>query len=218
MKGQVGQRWPECEELEEILLDIKYGSPNLFEVARIIFEDRVDPDAYHQETPSAGDIIQCNMAFSEWSLFDFDLGAGMTPLRRAARKDPTLTEFADTQFYSLFWVIEQDKEKGVGLLRDMVTCEDFLVHDTALARNSRWAKGLLGSRIARVGDEWRFAGQVHLHDNNDIPSEPHVASSDGLGIQDPEAFISHVEQVLGHHGIYHDTILENVLLDDLYGN
>ena len=81
---QVGQRWPESEELEEILLDIKFGSPNLFDVARLIFEDAVDPDAYHKQTPSAGEIIQCNMAFSEWSLFDFDLGAGMTPLTTSA--------------------------------------------------------------------------------------------------------------------------------------
>lgn len=214
MMEQVGQRWPESEELEEILLDIKFGSPNLFDVARLIFEDAVDPDAYHKQTPSAGEIIQCNMAFSEWSLFDFDLGAGMTPLRRAARKDPSLEEFADTQFYSLFWVISQSRDQEVSVLRDSVTCEDFLVHDRTLARNARWSKGLLGSRIARVANEWRFAGQVHLHDNNDIPPEPHVDSIDGLGIQDPEAFITHVEQVMGHHGIYHDRVLEHVLLDD----
>ena len=55
--------------------------------------------------PSEAEIVQCNMAFSEWTLFDFDMGNEMTPLKRAARQDPSLTEFSDTQFYSVFWVI-----------------------------------------------------------------------------------------------------------------
>ena len=213
MSKHTKQRWPEPEELAEILADIKYGTPYLFDIARIIFEDTVDPEAYHRDASEA-EIVQCNMAFSEWTLFDFDMGNEMTPLKRAARQDPSLTEFSDTQFYSVFWVISQDRRTNVTRLRDIVTCEDFLVQDPMLARNTRWANGLLGSRIARVDGVWRLAGQVHLHDNAESHPLPHNEKGGGLGIQNPSAFISHVQSVLGYDGLYNGTLLESGLVDD----
>ncbi len=211
MSKHTKQRWPEHEELAEILADVKYGTPCLFDIARVIFEETVDPDAYHRDATEA-EIDQCNMAFSEWTLFDFDMGNEMTPLKRAARQDPSLSEFASTQFYSVFWVVSQDRRSNVTRLRDIVTCEDFLVQDPMLARNTRWSKGLLGSRIARVDGVWRLAGQVHLHDNAESHPLPHHDGGDGLGIQNPLAFISHVQSVLGHDGLYNDTLLESGFL------
>lgn len=213
MVEHVAQRWPKDEELAEILMDVKYGMPYYFEIARGLFQEMVDPEPYRKESPSAGDIIQCNMCFSEWVLFDFDLGDGLTPLRRAAMSDPTLSEFADTQFYSLFWVLEQDWKHSVSLLRDRLTHEDFLVHDKGLARNTRWAKGQLGSRLACVDGEWRFAGQVHMHDNAPSCPEPHEGWSEGKGIQDPMAFLDHVRLVLGHDGIGAYELVEQKLYD-----
>ena len=208
----VQQRWPESRELADILADIKFGTPCLFDVAQTIFQETVDPEAYHH-TPSPDEILQCNMAFSEWSVFDFDLGNEMTPIKRAARCDPSLKEFADTQFYSIFWVISQDKEADLTRLRDIVTCEDFLVKDHMLAHKERWATGTLGTRIARVGKEWHLAGQVHLHDNAESEPLPHAEGGDGLGIQNPSAFIGHVESVLGHNGIYNDSFLGGEIMD-----
>ncbi|MDO5119658.1 MAG: hypothetical protein Q4D48_06180 [Coriobacteriales bacterium] len=212
MSEHIHQRWPEPEEMAEILADLKYGTPILFELAQDVFADTVDPEAYHKK-PTEDEMVQCNMAFSEWSLFDFNLGEEMTPLKRAVRKDPSLAEFADTQFYSVFWVITQDRENSVSRLRDIVTCEDFLVHDQMVARNRRWAKGMLGVRIARVDGEWRLAGQVHLHDNAESEPLPHDDAMDGLGIQNPFAFIGHVQSVLGHTGVYRGTLLDNGFIE-----
>lgn len=210
----IKQRWPEDEELRDILFDLKFGSPALFRVAQCLFEEYVDPEICYHSNPSNDEIVHYNMAFSEWSLFDFDLGDGMTPIRRAALLDPTLGEFASSQFYSLFWVIEQNQDTCVSRLRDTITCADFLVYDHVLAHNSRWAKGILGSRLAKVNGDWRFAGQVHLHDNATSTPAAHDPAAEGATIQDPYAFIRHVEAVMGHNGIYHGTLLETCFLDE----
>ncbi len=212
MSAHLKQRFPSDEEIIEILDDIKYGTPYLFEVARDIFQETVDPAAYHHQA-SREELIQINMAFSEWSLFDFDLGDEMTPIKRAARRDPSLKEFVDTQFYSIFWVIKQDRERGLTRLRDVVTCEDFVVHDKLLAKNERWEQGLLGTRIARVGSEWRQAGQVHLHDNAESRPLPHSDAAGGTGIQNRSAFIGHVQSVLGFDGMYNDSLLDSEIID-----
>ncbi|MBR2681787.1 MAG: hypothetical protein IKE22_00780 [Atopobiaceae bacterium] len=213
MTYQEHQRWPKHEEFIDILNDLKFGTPYLFEIAQLMFEDTVDPDAYHKESANPDEIAQCNMAFSEWTVFDFNLGNGMTPLKRIVLRDPSLKEFSETQFYSTFWVISQNPETRTSVLRDTRTHEDFVVHDEHLAKNTRWAVGRLGTRIARVDGEWRFAGQVHLHDN--APSEPlpHDGYMAGSGIQDPLAFITHLEKVIGHEGVYHQTV-ERFIYED----
>ena len=213
MVEHVQQRWPQPQELREVLEEFKFGMPCLFEVARRVFEELVDPEACHRDSPCAAEVMQCNMSFSEWALFDFDMGDGMTPILAFAKRDPSIADFVNTQFYSRFWVISQDWSNGQSVLRDSLTCEDFLVHDKDLAKCTRWSTGTLGARIARVNGQWRFAGQIHFHDNAPAEAKPHDPSAGGLGIQDPRTFITHAQQVIGHRGIYRESVTEQFMLD-----
>lgn len=201
------QRWPSTEELAGILGAIKLNDTVLFEKASELFSEVVDPEVAHEEDPSKEDCDRCNMAFSEWVLFDYDLGLGYSVLERMAHMDASLVDFVTTQFFSRFWVISQDPEHDMSVLRDLRTHEDFEVHSHHIANQPRWATGTLGTRLACVNDEWRSAGRLSLHDN--AASEPGPASAYpmGRGIHDRYAFIENVRLLYGHEGDLRDTIL-----------
>lgn len=207
MDNTCEQRWPTDEELEKCLMTFKMGDPLAFERAQTTFTAIVDPKVAYDENPSQDDIDYCNMAFSEWALFDFDFGYGTSLMDRAAMADDSLAEFAQSQFFSRFWVISQDRRHNTSVLRDMRTHEDFVVHSHHIAHRPRWAKGTLGVRLACVGDQWACPGKIFLHDNAPSDPEPVTALPKGRGVRDALAFIENFEQVYGQHGSYRDTLL-----------
>ena len=200
------QRFPEYQEIVTTLETTKRRSPYEFEFAQSLFETLVDPEVHYRENPLPAEIIRTNAAFTEWFLFDCGVFDGNTLFELMAEDNPTLAECARTQFYARFWVVEQDPERGRVVLRDLETCRDYPVRSSHIAENQRWARGTLGTRIARVRGVWREVGQIALHDNAE--SEPLPAHTGGRRrIQrDPAAFIINVEQVLGSHGVFLDTL------------
>jgi hypothetical protein len=121
-----------------------------------------------------------NCAFTEWCFYDFVLDpdpdggpfAGTTVLEDAAREDPSLKRLADTQFFSSFWVIKQDREHNLSLLREQTTCQDFIVHDPMIARRERWASGTLNARLALSDGIWETCGRCISHDNHETDPMP----------------------------------------------
>ena len=64
--------------------------------------------------------------------------------------EPAVEEYADTQFFSQFWVISQNRRTGEVRLRDTRTCRNFDVIDREIACQRAWAHGLIGVRLAQV--------------------------------------------------------------------
>lgn len=207
------QRAPSDEELHDLLTKARTETPYLLELGGMIFEAIVNPQIHYEDSPSALMVAQVNMAFSEWLLFDFSLDGSDTLMTHAAKADPTLREFVNTQFYSRFWVVSQDRHAGTSLLRDVQTCEDYLLSCGFIAANRRWASGTLGVRIARVNGVWRLAGQVHLHDNAPMPLLPGEGEAQEAPEADPMDFISNVEAVMGHLGAFRTSLMESSFID-----
>lgn len=204
-KKRLEQRIPTHEEINDILKEVKRDEYELFEFSRFMFETIVDPEACHalQRDPDAE--MQCDMAFTEWMLFDFEPEPGMSLIKRAARKNREFAEYAKTQFYSRFWVIEQHPKKGWSLLRDTFTNVDYRVYDDTIARRRKWRKGTLGIRIARVKGVWYAAGQLYLHDNAKSKPQPACKEKHKGPRNNPLAFIVNVEQVIGHTGSFRES-------------
>lgn len=204
-KKRLEQRIPTAEEVSELLKDVKRDEYELFELSRMVFETFVDPEVCHALERDAQAEMQCDMAFTEWMLFDFEPDAGMTLMKRAARRNREFSEFTKTQFYSRFWVIEQHPKKGWSILRDTSTNIDYRVYDETIAQRRKWRKGTLGVRIARVKGVWYTAGQVYLHDNAKSKPQPPSKDKGKRRCNDPLAFLINVEQVIGHCGSYRES-------------
>ena len=203
----VEQREPRTDEIRQILKEFKEQHTEEFEFARTLFSVLVDPDAYYRDDLSDDEACNVNSIFSEWCLFDFKLPSGLSLIEEAALDDPSISQFAHTQFYSRFWVTKQDNKRGIIRLRDVETRDEFEVWDERAAARRVWRRGTLGVRIARVGDVWVSAGTTSLHDN--APSKPRSAK---LGARrdhegDPWLFLRDAEAVVGHNGIFHDSLL-----------
>lgn len=203
---RVRQRFPRPEEIIEALEQTREEHPQEYEFSCNLFEVFVNPEVIYNDAPTPDELVRLNAAFTEWFLFDCDVLEGRTPFEVMAKDDPTLAECAQTQFYSRFWVVERDAERKQVTLRDMATCEDYIVRSTHIARNERWAKGTLGTRIAQAHGVWHEIGQMVLHDN--APSEPLPQAEERKGhVQhDATAFIKNLEQLLGRRGAYADTL------------
>lgn len=202
---KVRQRFPRENEILSKLEITRLECVSELESARSAFEHYVNPEALYHENPTAEEVNRMNAAFTEWVLFDCDLFDGGTLFEQMAIEDPTLAECAATQFYSRFWVIEQDPKRGRVILRDMATRRDFEVRSPHIARVTHWGSGTLGTRIARSRGIWREIGHMTLHDN--APSTPLPACSGRPRTiqRDAATFIVNVEQVIGHHGVFRDT-------------
>ncbi len=200
------QRFPKPEEMADELERMKLEYPEQFEFGRNVFELFVDPEAYRVDEPSDLDICRANAAFSEWFLFDFDIFDGLTLFEMMAEHDPSLDECAQTQFYSRFWVVDQDAKRGRVVLRDTCTQLDYTVRSPHIAHCERWANGVLGTRIGRAHGRWREVGQLTLHDN--VPSEPlpQRKGKKRRHMHDPAAFLVNVEQTIGHYGAFRESV------------
>ena len=203
----VEQREPEAREIRDILEEFKAENRETFELARSLFAALVDPELYYQDSISQDEANYLNQIFTEWFLFDFKLSGGLSLMEEAAIDDPTISEFARTQFYSRFWVTKQDRRRGVIRLRDTRTCDEFEVWDKAAASRRGWRKGTLGVRIARVGDVWVTAGATSLHDNASSKPQPARPGAHNGAEDDPWLFLRDAEAVVGHSGVFRESLL-----------
>ena len=205
-KACTEQREPRDEEIQDLLQEFKASHHETFELTQNIFSMLVDPELYYQDRVGADQVAYVNLIYSEWFLFDFKLEGGLSLIEEAAIDDPTIADYASSQFYSRFWVTKQDRRRGVITLRDMHTQDEFEVWDRKAACRRAWRKGTLGTRIARVGDVWVTAGKTSLHDN--APSKPlpaRLGARDGFK-RDPWLFLREAEAVIGHRGVFRETL------------
>ena len=205
-KRHVDQREPRDEEIQEFLDEFKTKHKETFELTRDLFSVLVNPELYYQDDVTEAEAMNLNLIFTEWALFDFKLESGLSLIEEAAVDDPSISEFAKTQFYSRFWLVKQDRRRGVVTLRDTLTQDEFEVWSSELAHKRAWRKGTLGTRIARVGDVWVTAGKTFLHDNapdKPLPAKPGAREDYEA---DPWQYLREVEAVVGHDGIFRDSL------------
>lgn len=168
------QRAVSDDEIRDILSGIRLERPDLFAEAQAVFTRFIDPHALHDGEVAKSGEVTMDALFTEWLFYDYELGMELSPLQLYSMAEPTVEEYADTQFFSQFWVISQNRRTGEVRLRDTRTCENFDVIDKEIACQHTWAHGLLGVRLARVEGTWLTCGTFRPHDN--CRSRPRLAS------------------------------------------
>ena len=168
------QRPADHDEALRILRRLEQRRPRDIERTKDLFSTFVDPAINYMPNPTSAQVNAVNCSFTEWCFYDFVLEpdpsgtpfAGTTVLEDAAAEDPSLKQLADTQFFSSFWVIEQDREHGLSLLREQSTCQDFIVHDPMIAGRELWATGTLNARLSFADGIWQTCGRCISHDQH----------------------------------------------------
>lgn len=161
------------------------------DAAREEFESVVDPVIWYEDRPALERVEACNMAFTEWLLFEWAYEGGKTllelyldrrgsvlPLETLAR----LREVHDTQYFSRFRIADKDELAGTLVLVDMRSGKRYDVIDSVAAEMGRWRDGVLAERIASVDGVWVCVGRMHLYD----VAHPADTCVDGPGTVHPE--------------------------------
>lgn len=205
--------------------------PASFAAAEEEFLLEVDPYVMYLDAPCERDIKLVSVVFFEWFAFDYDAGAGKTPLRLYAetlskqgmsRLHETLVSLIQTQFFSEFWVLSQDPVKSISLLADAFTGKLYSVKDDAVAHTTRWSQGLLGIRIARMheNDSWHVVGHVPFHDTyprrEDFENPRDLLSIHPEGLHavegtDAVRFLDCVRELIGIRGRFRSSAEVNYL-------
>ena len=202
------------EELMTILSGIKLERPDLFEEAQDVFTRFVDPHVLHEEGFEESEKIVMDPLFTEWFFYDYELGMELSPLQLYSIMEPTVEEYADTQFFSQFWVITQNRRTGGVRLRDTRTCEDFTVFDKEIANQRAWSHGLLGVRLARVGGTWQTCGRFRPHDNcRTKPAPASRKSYEGMRY-DRFALLKLGAELIGENGEYRESVSGRMLVGE----
>ena len=213
MQYEEAQRAITDEELMNILSGIKLERPDLFEEAQDVFTRFVDPHVLHEQEYVESEKNAMDTLFTEWFFYDYELGMELSPLQLYSIMEPTVEEYADTQFFSQFWVITQNRRTGEVRLRDTRTCEDFTVFDKEIACQRTWSHGLLGTRIARVGGTWQTCGRFRPHDNcRTKPAPASRRSYEGMRY-DRFAMLTLGAELIGENGEYRESVTEHVLVE-----
>jgi len=178
MRYEEPQRAISDAEISDILGSIRLERPSLFADAQAVFTRFVDPRTLHDDGVMSPDVVAMNMLFAEWLFYDHELGMELSPLQLYSMAEPAVEEYADTQFFSQFWVISQNRRTGEVRLRDTRTCRNFDVIDKEIACQRAWAHGLIGVRLAQVDGAWLTCGKFRPHDN--CRSKPRPASHGSL--------------------------------------
>jgi|GEM_PF-1604569 len=207
------QRAISDDEIRDILVGIKLERPDLFAEARAVFTRFVDPHALHEDEVVESDEITMDILFTEWFFYDYELGMELSPLQLYSMAEPTIEEYADTQFFSQFWVISQNRRTGEVRLRDTRTCENFDVVDKGIACQRTWAHGLLGVRLAQVDGTWLTCGKFRPHDN--CRSKPRPTSHESFeGMRyDRFALLKLGTKIIGEDGEYRASAKEFAMVD-----
>lgn len=172
------QRTISDDEIRGILEGIRLERPDLFAEAQVVFARFVGPHEPCGDEGEQADGMMANALFTEWFFYDYELGMELSPLQLYSMADPTVEEYADTQFFSQFWVMSQNRRTGEVRLRDTRTRKNFDVIDKRIACQRTWAHGLLGVRLARVDGTWLTCGTFRPHDGH--RSRPRPASHEGF--------------------------------------
>ena len=209
------QRPMEQSELLGTLGRLEKERPDDLARAKELFTNYVNPAIYYMPHPTVAQINALNCAFTEWCFFDFVLDpdpegtplAGGSVLEAAAERDDTLRRLADTQFFSSFWVIEQDAEHDLSLLRETTTCQDFIVHDHMMAHRRNWTQGVVNARIASIDGIWETCGKCLSHDKKESDPLPQSLSSSTMPRHDRSRFIALTRDLQGVNGRYLESVL-----------
>ena len=180
-----------AEELYEFARYWLLRKFQFIDAARDEFESVVDPAVWYEDRPALERVEACNLAFTEWLLFEWVYEGGDTLLelymeRRGDMLPPEtlarLHEVHDTQYFSRFRIADKDERTGMLVLVDMRSGKRYDVTDSAAAEVARWRDGVLAERIACVGGTWICVGQTHLYD----VARPADTCVDGPGAVHPE--------------------------------
>lgn len=171
----------DCRQLESAVEDELFRFAHYWllrkfqfvDAARDEFEDFVEPVVWYEEHPSLERVEACNMAFTEWVLFEWKYERGKTLLelyleRRgeilSTQTRDRLRQVAETQYFSRFKIAWKDAETGILALVDERTGKRYDVVDSSAVEVEHWNDGVLAERIARVEGTWVCVGQLHLYD------------------------------------------------------
>lgn len=169
-------------DLGRVLRYFQHKDPQMVEAARREFLFEVSPVAERFRDPAQDDTDVLERMFGEWFMYDYNMGAG-TPLELYADLRPedltdveafAFEDLAATQFFSHFWVYDQDPVAGTALLCEAVDRVFIPVVDSTIATHPSWQEGLLSVRLARIADGWHVVGQMPMHDT--APRRPDRAS------------------------------------------
>ena len=181
------------------------------------YEEAVMPLVCYSDVADPFEVEQMNLSFTEWFLFEFDLGNGMTPVERFvadfASTEPEervrrLRQVAQTHRFSRFAIRDKDTVSGKMLLRDLRDGRERVVRAPVACRKSTWNEGTLSMRIARVEGEWIHVGLTMLYDRAPVPlgSCGHEAPTALLRGRHESYFLSFLHDVMGLGGAYSGTM------------
>ncbi len=186
-----------------------------YEESAELFSELVRPQACYKLRPSSADLVEMNLAYTEWFLFEFPLLRGMTPLELSAGETGAweeessndrairLSQVADTQRFSQF-CISGAGERGAVRLVDVIRDEEIELNKPELAQNANWCRGIFGLRVAKVDGTWVLVGKNCFCDRAPyqdrsrafLPTPLRSASSTG------SLYLDLLRETIGLDGLY----------------
>ena len=152
------------------------GAP-YFADAQDLFEQYVRPLAELSPAPRVDDLVQMNLAFTEWFLFEYKVCGGHTPVELSAgalddagdEQDANdrairLGQVADTQRFSQFAIEVADEATGNVCLRDLMGEGRIELHRPEIVEHRRWRRGIISLRVAEVDGTFVEVGKTRLYD------------------------------------------------------
>lgn len=200
-----------------------------YEHSRLEFERLVDPRVCHQPHPIPEELLHCNLCYTEWFLFEFELDGRATPLNCFVEHPDAgtphsrierLRQVAQTQRFSHFAIRAKDEKTGTMRLLDLLDGKERMVCAPEACRHRTWELGTLSLRIACVDGTWIQAGKMLAYDRAHIsparlaglkePGHGGVAAGDedhacARHKEGNSVFIDFLQDVIGVNGAYGST-------------
>lgn len=193
------------------------------DVARDEFESVVEPVVWYEDRPSLERVEACNMAFTEWLLFEWRYEREKTLLELylerkggslSAETRDRLCQIFDTQFFSRFKIAYKDVPTGILTLFDERTNKRYDVVDSGAVEVGHWQDGVLAERIACVDGVWVCVGQLHLYDVSpsskvgaDGPGAVHAEDlEEGFNTEHLSFYLRLLRDVMGANGRYSSSL------------
>lgn len=148
-----------------------------FADSQALFEELVHPLAEVASEPSVDDLVQMDLAFTEWFLFEYKICGGHTPVELSAgaldeagaEQDANdrairLAQVADTQRFSQYVIEAVDEATGNVCLRDLLGKGCVELHRPEIAGHRSWRRGIISLRVAEVDGAFVEVGKTRLYD------------------------------------------------------
>lgn len=148
-----------------------------FADARELFERSVHPLAEAASSPSVDDLVQMDLAFTEWFLFEYKVCGGHTPVELSAGaldeaagdedandRAIRLAQVADTQRFSQYAIEAVDEAMGNVRLRDLLGEGSIELCRPEIAGHRSWRRGIISLRVAEVDGAFVEVGKTRLYD------------------------------------------------------